>query len=131
MKTQKSGCVLTIRNLITKTDAEPMPRIDAVLDQLTNATIFSTLDLASGYWHIKLNEKDTEKLVFSTNFGLYEFNSLPFGWKNSPAVFQKTLKQLSDSICLKKGKKKNENYAGENRKMKRINQICKSKYYFC
>ncbi|CAL1285927.1 unnamed protein product, partial [Larinioides sclopetarius] len=41
-------------NSICKTDAEPLPRIDTLLDKLTNAKFFSTLDLASGYWHIPL-----------------------------------------------------------------------------
>ncbi|KFM65884.1 Retrovirus-related Pol polyprotein from transposon 412, partial [Stegodyphus mimosarum] len=47
-------------NQITKTDSEPDPRIDPVLDQSTNVKIFSTLDLASFYWHIKLDENDAE-----------------------------------------------------------------------
>ncbi|GBM11141.1 Transposon Ty3-G Gag-Pol polyprotein [Araneus ventricosus] len=54
-------------NAICKTDAEPLPRIDALLDKLTNAKIFSTSDLASRYWHIPLHEKDKKKLAFVTN----------------------------------------------------------------
>ncbi|GBM56564.1 Transposon Ty3-I Gag-Pol polyprotein [Araneus ventricosus] len=58
---------------ICKTDAELLPRIDTLLDKLTNAKIFLTLDLASGYWQIPLHEKDKEKLAFVTSEGLYEF----------------------------------------------------------
>ncbi|GBN08318.1 Transposon Ty3-G Gag-Pol polyprotein [Araneus ventricosus] len=81
-------------NAICKTGAEPLPRIDTLLDKLTNAKIFSTLDLASGYWHIPLHEKDKEKLAFVTNEGLYEFQVLPFGFRNSPAIFNRTIRRI-------------------------------------
>ncbi|GFW39731.1 hypothetical protein TNCV_3189021 [Trichonephila clavipes] len=56
-------------NAICKTDAEPLPRIDSLLDKLNSANFFSTLDLASGYWHIPLHDKDKEKLAFVTTEG--------------------------------------------------------------
>ena len=39
---------------VTKKDAQPMPRIDDILDQLGGARYFSTLDLASGFWQVPL-----------------------------------------------------------------------------
>lgn len=81
-------------NQITKTDSEPVPRIDALLDQLTQAKYFSTLDLTSGYWHIQIDDKDAEKLAFTSQFGLFEFLRLPFGWKNAPNIFQRTIRQI-------------------------------------
>ncbi|GFS49892.1 retrovirus-related Pol polyprotein from transposon opus [Trichonephila clavipes] len=60
-------------NEITRKDSTPVPLIDFVTDNLTHAKFFSTLDLTSGYWHIKIHEKDAEKLAFTTNFGLYEW----------------------------------------------------------
>ncbi|GBN92621.1 Transposon Ty3-I Gag-Pol polyprotein [Araneus ventricosus] len=81
-------------NAICKTDAEPLPRIDTLLDKLTNAKIFSNLDLASGYWHIPLHEKDKEKLAFVTSEGLYEFKVLPFGFRNAPAIFNRTIRRI-------------------------------------
>ncbi|GFV23667.1 transposon Tf2-9 polyprotein [Trichonephila clavipes] len=61
-------------NEITRKDSTPVPLIDFVIDNLTHNKFFSTLDLTSGYWHIKIHEKDAEKLAFTTNFGLYECN---------------------------------------------------------
>ncbi|GFS98842.1 retrovirus-related Pol polyprotein from transposon opus [Trichonephila clavipes] len=58
-------------NAITKLDAEPIPRINAVLDKLTHAKFFSTIDLCSGYWHIKLDDNESEKLAFTSNYGLF------------------------------------------------------------
>lgn len=81
-------------NEICKTDKEPIPRIDGILDQLSQARIFSTLDITSAYWNIALDEKSKEKLAFTCNFGLYEFQVLPFGYKNSPAKFQRVIRQI-------------------------------------
>ncbi|GBM81905.1 Transposon Ty3-I Gag-Pol polyprotein [Araneus ventricosus] len=81
-------------NAICKTGAEALPRIDTLLDKLTNAKIFSTLDLASGYWHIPLHEKDKEKLAFVISEDLYEFQVLPFGSRNAPAIFNRTIRRI-------------------------------------
>ncbi|GFW03325.1 retrovirus-related Pol polyprotein from transposon 297 [Trichonephila clavipes] len=81
-------------NAICKTDAEPLPRIDSLLDKLKSAKFFSTLDLASGYWHIPLHEKDKEKLAFVTTEGFYEFQVLHFGFRNDPAIFNRTIRKI-------------------------------------
>ena len=52
-------------NSVTKKDAQPMPRMDDILDQLGGACYFSTLDLASGFWQVPLREEDREKTAFS------------------------------------------------------------------
>lgn len=75
-------------NAVTHQDAYPLPRIDATLESLAGSTLFTTLDLASGYWQVEIEEDDKEKTAFSTEKGHFEFNVMPFGLTNAPATFQ-------------------------------------------
>ena len=81
-------------NAVTKADTFPLPRIDDLLDQLGQAKYFSTLDLASGFWQIKVHPKSQEKTAFVTPQGLFEFNVMPFGLTNVPSVFQRLMEQV-------------------------------------
>ena len=81
-------------NQDTKFDAYPMPQIEEVLDSVGSATIISTLDLAKGYWQIPLAEESKEKTAFTTPYGLYEFEVMPFGLHSAPATFQRMMNHV-------------------------------------
>ena len=78
-------------NSLTKADTFPLPQIDDLLDQLDKAKYFSTLDLASGFWQVRVHPNSREKTAFITHQGLYQFNIMPFGLRNAPAVFQRLM----------------------------------------
>ena len=78
-------------NSVTHQDAYPLPRIDSTLDSLAGAAYFTTLDLASGYWQVEVEEQDKEKTAFSTPKGHFEFNVMLFGLTNAPATFQRLM----------------------------------------
>lgn len=67
-------------NAVTKKDSYPLPRIDDILDQLLGNSWFSTLDLKSGYWQVKIRSEDKEKTAFSIGNGLWQFTVMPFSY---------------------------------------------------
>ena len=81
-------------NEVTRKDTYPLPRIDEMLDKLGRSTIFTTLDLQSGYWQIEVEEEDKQKTAFSTGKDLWEFNVLPFGLTGAPATFQRCMNYI-------------------------------------
>jgi len=81
-------------NKVTEKDPYPLPQVDELRDQISNATVFSSLDLTKGYWQVPLNPADTHKIAFSANRGHYEWTHMPFGLTNAPATFQR----LTDTV---------------------------------
>ena len=78
-------------NNVTRKDAYPLPRIDETLDTLSGAQWFSTLDMASGYYQIGMDDRDKCKTAFTTHMGLYQFRVMPFGLCGAPATFERVM----------------------------------------
>lgn len=81
-------------NDITKKDSYPLPNIEDTFDALAGANYFCALDLASGYWQVPLDAESREKTAFTTKFGLYQFNVMPFGLCNAPATFERLMERI-------------------------------------
>ena len=66
-------------NAVTKADRFPLPRIADLLDQLGRSRFFTPLDLASGFWQVKVGEESREKTAFVTQCGLFKFHVMLYG----------------------------------------------------
>lgn len=82
----------------------PLPRIDACHDSLGGNSLFSSLDMRSGYWNVPVKDEDMDKTCFVTKKGVFGFRVLPFGLCNVPSCFQRlvgfALAGLSWEVCL-------------------------------
>ncbi len=87
-------------NDVTRKDSYPLPRIDDTLEALAGSTLFSTLDLKSGYWQVQVEEQDREKTAFSLGSGLWQFVAMPFGLCNAPATFERLMEQVLAGLPL-------------------------------
>ena len=85
-------------------EIHPLPKVEDLLAQMSDAKVFSRLDANAGFWQIPLAEKSRLLTTFITPFGRFCFNKLPFGITSAPDFFQKqmsrTLDGLEGVLCL-------------------------------
>ena len=72
----------------------PLPLPEELFDRLGGSTVFSKLDLRSGYWQMPVRPEDVPKTAFKTRWGLCKFLVLPFGVTNAPAQFMNMMNDL-------------------------------------
>jgi hypothetical protein len=80
-----------ISSKYTKTCVQVRPLRTNCMALLQGTTCFSTLDMASGYYQIELDEESRQKTAFITRYGLFEHTRMGFGLCNAPATFQRAM----------------------------------------
>ena len=98
----KRFCVdYRLLNQNTVKDSFPLPRIDESIDSLDGAKYFCTLDLASGYWQVPLDDNAKLKSAFIVPGGLFQFEVMPFGLCNAPSTFERLMEQVLSGLQWK------------------------------
>ncbi|GJS57596.1 putative reverse transcriptase domain-containing protein [Tanacetum coccineum] len=82
-------------NKLTVKNCYSLPRIDDLFDQLQGSSVYSKIDLRSGYHQLRVREEYIPKTAFRTRYGHYEFQVMPFGLTNAPAIFM----DLMNRVC--------------------------------
>ena len=75
-------------NEIAISDEYPLPKQEDILQALKGSQWLSTLDTSAGFTQVEVEPKEREKLAFQMHRGLWQFVRMPFGYKNSPSIFQ-------------------------------------------
>ena len=90
-------------NKVVKPMFYPLPTLDTVIDSLsqTHPKIFSTLDMSSGYYQIKLTDESKEKSAFSTHMGAFQFTRMPNGLRNAPASYLLAMNEVFRGLNFK------------------------------
>ena len=76
-------------NSITRKDRYPIPLVDELMERLSDAKVYTKLDIRQGFHRIRLDPDSSDLTTFRTRYGTYKYNVLPFGLTNGPAAFQR------------------------------------------
>ncbi|GJY25843.1 putative reverse transcriptase domain-containing protein [Tanacetum coccineum] len=110
-------------NKLTVKNRYPLPRIDDLFDQLQGSSVYSKIDMRSGYHQLRVREEEIPKTAFKTRYGHYEFQVMPFGLTNAQAVFMDLMNRvckpylekfvivfINDILIYSKSKQENEEH---------------------
>ena len=88
-------------NARTKKDSYPLPRMQEMMESMVGARFFSTMDLKSGFWQVKMSEKSWQYTAFTVgSMGIFQFLRMPYGLCNAPATFQRLMQNCLGELNL-------------------------------
>ena len=76
----------------------PLPTIESIATRLSEAKVFSVLDVRHGFWHMVLDEKSSFLTTFNTPFGRYRWLRMPFGICSAPEIFQRKIHEIIEGM---------------------------------
>nr|GEU71793.1 reverse transcriptase domain-containing protein [Tanacetum cinerariifolium] len=85
-------------NKLTVKNRYPLPRIDDLFDQLQGSSVYSKIDLRSGYHQLRVRDEDIPKTAFRTRYGHYEFQVMPFALTNASTIVMDLMNQKELSM---------------------------------
>jgi len=88
-------------NRIVCKDRYPLPLIEDILDRLQNARVFSSIDLKNGFFRVSVSKEARKYTSFVTHNGQYQFLKVPFGFCNSPAIFQHFINVIFNDLTAR------------------------------
>ena len=81
-------------NKVTMKNKYLVPRIEDLFDQLKGSSVFSKIDMRSGYYQLRVKDADMPKTTFRTRYGHYEFLVMPFRLTNAPTTFMDLMNRV-------------------------------------
>src|SRR6266498_524803 len=81
-------------NAIIIVDVHPLPIVNDTIDKIGGKKYYTSIDLASEYWQVEVNENSQDITAFVTLWGLYQFNVMPFELTNAPVTFQRLINYI-------------------------------------
>ncbi|GJY48254.1 putative reverse transcriptase domain-containing protein [Tanacetum coccineum] len=110
-------------NKLTVKNHYSLLRIDDLFDQLQGSSVYSKIDMRSGYHQLRVPEEGIPKTAFRTRYGHYKFQVMPFGLTNASTVFMDLMNQvckpyldkfvivfIDDILIYSKSKQEHEEY---------------------
>ena len=91
-------------NARTKKDSFPLPRMQETMESMVGARFFSSMDLKSGFWQVRMSEKSQQYTTFTVgSLGVYKFLRMPYGLCSAPATFQRLMQNCLGKLNLTYG----------------------------
>ena len=85
-------------NKVTEYDAEPMPKMEGVINEMSGQTYFTKMDLSKGYWQVSLSERSKPLTAFETPRDLFQNKTMTFGLVNSGGTFCRLVRIIVSNL---------------------------------